>query len=157
MKILHICCNLAGSTVFPQMFESLNKAALEQIVFVPERRAKDMHKNEPKGIPTIYRMTVKATDMLFFFRKAQSLRRAHHAEHIAVRSDYSDFPVTDISVQLMLFFNGSTPHAKYNKGSLETQATRNNLCNRLNRRLNHPKIIEPRRYEYRAARRFASA
>lgn len=71
MKILHICCNLAGSTVFPQMFESLNKAALKQIVFVPERRAKDMHKNKPKGVPTIYRMTVKATDMLFFFRKAQ--------------------------------------------------------------------------------------
>lgn len=71
MKILHICCNLAGSTVFPQLFESLDRAGLEQVVFVPERRAKDMHKNEPKGVPTIYRMTVKATDMLFFFRKAQ--------------------------------------------------------------------------------------
>ena len=71
MKLLHICCNLAGSTVFPQLFESLDRAGLEQVVFVPERRAKDMHKNEPKGVPTIYRMTVKATDMLFFFRKAQ--------------------------------------------------------------------------------------
>ena len=71
MKLLHICCNLAGSTVFPQLFESLDRAGLEQIVFVPERREKDMHKNEPKGVPTFYRMTVKATDMLFFFRKAQ--------------------------------------------------------------------------------------
>lgn len=71
MKILHICCNLAGSTVFPQLFEELDKAGVEQIVFVPERRKKDMHKNEPKGVPTIYQMTVKASDMLFFFRKAQ--------------------------------------------------------------------------------------
>ena len=71
MSVLHICCNLAGSTVFPQLFEALAAQGLEQGVFVPERRAKDMHKNEPKGVPTVYRMTVKATDMLFFFRKAQ--------------------------------------------------------------------------------------
>ena len=35
--ILHICCNLAGSTVFPQMFEALRDEGLEQVVFVPEK------------------------------------------------------------------------------------------------------------------------
>ena len=38
MSVLHICCNLAGSTVFPQMFEALAGEGLEQIVFVPEKR-----------------------------------------------------------------------------------------------------------------------
>ena len=71
MKVLHICCNLAGSTVFPQLFEALREASLEQEVFVPERRAEDMNKNLPDGVTTHYAITVKATDMLFFFRKAQ--------------------------------------------------------------------------------------
>ncbi|MBR2942776.1 MAG: glycosyltransferase family 4 protein [Clostridia bacterium] len=71
MKILHICCNLAGSTVFPQLFEALCEAGLSQEVFVPERREADLNKNVPKGVTTHYAMTVKATDMLFFFRKAQ--------------------------------------------------------------------------------------
>ena len=71
MKILHICCNLAGSTVFPQLFEALCVAGLSQEVFVPERREADLNKNVPKGVTTHYAMTVKATDMLFFFRKAQ--------------------------------------------------------------------------------------
>ena len=69
--ILHICCNLAGSTVFPQLFEALKDAGLEQVVFVPEKRAEDLDKNEPKGIKTIRALTVKKSDALFFFRKAQ--------------------------------------------------------------------------------------
>ena len=28
MKLLHICCNLAGSTVFPQLFEALDAQGL---------------------------------------------------------------------------------------------------------------------------------
>ena len=36
MKILHICCNLAGSTVFPQLFEELKREGIAQTVFVPE-------------------------------------------------------------------------------------------------------------------------
>ena len=38
MKIQHICCNLAGSTVFPQLFEALDAQGVAQQVFVPERR-----------------------------------------------------------------------------------------------------------------------
>jgi len=71
MKLLHICCNLAGSTVFPQLFESLADAGLEQEVFVPERRAQNLEKNRPKGVATHAVLTVRPTDMLFFFRKAQ--------------------------------------------------------------------------------------
>ena len=37
MNLLHICCNLAGSTVFPQLFTALKAAGLEQTVFVPEK------------------------------------------------------------------------------------------------------------------------
>lgn len=47
MNVLHICCNLAGSTVFPQLFEALDAQGIEQIVFVPEKRAADLNKNEP--------------------------------------------------------------------------------------------------------------
>ena len=50
MSILHICCNLAGSTVFPQMFEALRDEGLSQIVFVPEKRAGDVGKNVPQGV-----------------------------------------------------------------------------------------------------------
>ena len=71
MSVLHICCNLAGSTVFPQLFEALDAQGLEQIVFVPEKRAEDLSKNEPRGVKTVRAMTVKQSDALFFFRKAQ--------------------------------------------------------------------------------------
>ena len=71
MKLLHICCNLAGSTVFPQLFEALNLAGLEQEVFVPEKYASNVGKNAPKGVRTHTAMTVKRTDAIFFFRKAQ--------------------------------------------------------------------------------------
>ena len=71
MSILHICCNLAGSTVFPQLFEALRDQGLEQTVFVPEKREGDMGKNRPEGVDTHYALTVKKTDALFFFRKAQ--------------------------------------------------------------------------------------
>jgi len=69
--ILHICCNLAGSTVFPQMFEALRDEGLEQIVFVPEKRRKDLGKNEPEGVQTHSALTVKRRDALFFSRKAK--------------------------------------------------------------------------------------
>lgn len=71
MKLLHICCNLAGSTVFPQLFEQLSREGHEQTIFVPERRKADIGKNEPKNVPVIWALTVRETDMLFFFRKAQ--------------------------------------------------------------------------------------
>lgn len=71
MKLLHICCNLAGSKVFPQLFEALHAQGLSQEVFVPERRAGNVGKNQPRGVKTHTALTVKATDMLFFFRKAQ--------------------------------------------------------------------------------------
>lgn len=71
MKILHICCNLAGSTVFPQLFEALRDQGVRQEVFVPEKRPEDMNRNIPQGVATHYALTVKKTDALFFFRKAQ--------------------------------------------------------------------------------------
>ena len=71
MSVLHICCNLAGSTVFPQLFEALDAQGIEQIVFVPEKRAADLNKTEPHGVKTVRAMTVKQSDALFFFRKAQ--------------------------------------------------------------------------------------
>ena len=71
MKIQHICCNLAGSTVFPQLFEAIDAQGVAQQVFVPERRARDLCKNLPHNVPTQSALTVRASDMLFFFRKAQ--------------------------------------------------------------------------------------
>ena len=71
MKVLHICCNLAGSSVFPQLFEALKEAGLEQEVFVPEKNAGDIGKNLPNGVKTHVKLTVKKTDSLLFFRKAQ--------------------------------------------------------------------------------------
>jgi len=71
MSLLHICCNLAGSTVFPQMFEALQEKELEQVVFVPEKRRRDMGKNQPEGVETHYARTVRRLDTLFFSRKAK--------------------------------------------------------------------------------------
>ncbi|MDO5376954.1 MAG: glycosyltransferase [Clostridia bacterium] len=71
MKILHICCNLAGSSVFPQLFEALHDAGIEQEVFVPEKREEDLFKNAPEHVKTHAALTVKRTDALLFFRKAQ--------------------------------------------------------------------------------------
>ncbi len=71
MSILHICCNLAGSTVFPQMFEALRDEGLAQVVFVPEKRRRDLKKNEPVGVETHRRLTVRRSDAIFFSRKAK--------------------------------------------------------------------------------------
>ena len=71
MKILHICCNLAGSAVFPQMFEAMAAGGIDQEVFVPEKRAGDIGKNTPAGVKTHAELTVKRSDALLFFRKAQ--------------------------------------------------------------------------------------
>lgn len=71
MKILHICCNLAGSAVFPQLFEALHDAGIDQEVFVPEKREENLFKNVPEHVKTHAALTVKRTDALLFFRKAQ--------------------------------------------------------------------------------------
>lgn len=71
MKLLHICCNLAGSTVFPQLFEALDRCGVAQEVFVPEKHAALVGKNQPRGVATHTALTVRKTDALFFFRKAQ--------------------------------------------------------------------------------------
>ena len=71
MSILHICCNLAGSTVFRELFEALAQEGLGQTVFVPEKREENLGKNEPEGMLTVSAMTVKRSDSLLFFRKAQ--------------------------------------------------------------------------------------
>ena len=71
MKILHICCNLAGSTVFPQLFEALKREGVGQTVFVPEKSAANLGKNQPEGVETHAALTVKKSDALLFFRKAQ--------------------------------------------------------------------------------------
>lgn len=71
MKILHICCNLAGSTVFPQLFEALYGAGIDGEVFVPEKREENLGKNAPEHVKTHCALTVRRTDALLFFRKAQ--------------------------------------------------------------------------------------
>ena len=69
--ILHICCNLAGSSVFPQLFEAMRDSGVSQRVFVPEKYASNLGKNHPAGVETLQRLTVKRSDALLFFRKAQ--------------------------------------------------------------------------------------
>ena len=69
--ILHICCNLAGSTVFPQLFEALDELGIDQQVFVPEKHASNIGKNKPRRVTTVQKITVKQSDALLFFRKAQ--------------------------------------------------------------------------------------
>ena len=103
MSILHICCNLAGSTVFPQLFEALRDESHEQIVFVPEKYASNIGKNVPKGVDTHYGLTVKKTDALFFFRKAQ--RSVPEIEKTA------DLTKVSLIHAHTLFTDGSIAHA----------------------------------------------
>ena len=107
--ILHICCNLAGSTVFPQMFEALKDEGLEQIVFVPEKRRKDLGKNEPEGVETHSALTVKKSDALFFSRKAKrSVPAIENGVDLSrVKLIHAHTLFTDGSIALAL-------HEKYN-------------------------------------------
>ena len=75
--ILHVCCNLAGSSVFPQLFSALKDAGIGQRVFVPEKRRENLGKNIPGGVPVVQRLTVRMSDALLFFRKAQRSVPAH--------------------------------------------------------------------------------
>ena len=107
--ILHICCNLAGSTVFPQMFEALRDEGLEQIVFVPEKRRKDLGKNEPEGVETHAALTVKKSDAIFFSRKAKrsvpAIEKSIDMSRVKLMHAHTLF--TDGSIALAL-------HEKYN-------------------------------------------
>ena len=113
--ILHICCNLAGSTVFPQMFEALKDEGLEQIVFVPEKRRKDLGKNEPEGVETHSALTVKKSDALFFSRKAKrSVPAIENGIDLSrVKLIHAHTLFTDGSIALAL-------HEKYNIPSVVT-------------------------------------
>ena len=71
MRILHICRNLAGSTVFPELFEALHAAGTDQMVFVPEVTEKNRGRNVPPNVPTHYAVTLRNTDTVFFSRKAE--------------------------------------------------------------------------------------
>lgn len=71
MSVLHICCNLARSGVFHELFETLSGMGLSQKIFVPEKNARDLGKNEPAGIETHSALTVRASDSAFFFMKAR--------------------------------------------------------------------------------------
>lgn len=71
MSVLQICCNLAGSTVFRDLFEALRDQGLEQTVFAPQKHESELGKNEPAGVPTHCALTVRPSDSVLFFRKAQ--------------------------------------------------------------------------------------
>lgn len=107
--ILHICCNLAGSTVFPQMFEALRDEGLEQTVFVPEKRKRDVGKNQPEGVVTHVELTVKRTDALFFSNKAKrSVPAIENSVDLSrVTKMHAHTLFTDGSIALAL-------HKKYN-------------------------------------------
>ena len=107
--MLHICCNLAGSTVFAQLFEALRDEGLEQIVFVPEKRKRDMGKNQPEGVETLTALTVKRTDALFFANKAKrSVPAIENSVDLSrVKLIHAHTLFTDGSIALAL-------HKKYN-------------------------------------------
>jgi len=110
--ILHICCNLAGSTVFPQMFEALAGEGLEQIVFVPEKRRRDMGKNLPEGVETHYVRTVRKLDTIFFSRKAKRSVPAieKRVDMGCVRKIHAHTLFTDGSIAYALFKKYGTPY-----------------------------------------------
>ena len=110
MKLLHICCNLAGSTVFPQMFEALRDEGLEQIVFVPEKRRRNMGKNQPEGVETHCVRTVRMLDTIFFSRKAKR-------SVPAIEKQIDLHSVTLIHAHT-LFTDGSIAHALYKKHAI---------------------------------------
>ena len=105
--ILHVCCNLAGSTVFMQLFEALAASGEEQRVFVPEKRAQNMGKNVPRGVPTQYALTVRRSDALLFFRKAQ--RSVPQIERMP------DFGQVRLIHAHTLFTDGSIAHALHER------------------------------------------
>jgi len=71
VKILHICRNLCGSRVFPELFVELERQGLEQVVFAPEISLPPEGPPPMPGVQTYLCRTLRNTDTLFFFRKAQ--------------------------------------------------------------------------------------
>ncbi len=110
MSVLHICCNLAGSTVFPQLFEALRDEGVSQVVFVPEKREGSLGKNLPQGVETHVKLTVKSGDALFFFRKAQ--------RSVPVIEQTVDLRGIDLIHAHTLFTDGSIAHRLYEKHNI---------------------------------------
>ena len=110
--ILHICCNLPGSTVFGELFEALAQEGLSQTVFAPLKRAGDLQKNHPRGVETHAAVTVKKSDALLFPRKAQRtvpeiLRRV---DMQGVRLIHAHTLFTDGSIALSLSRKTGVPY-----------------------------------------------
>lgn len=113
MSVLHICCNLAGTAVFRELFEALAAEGLEQVVFAPEKREAELGKNEPVGVETHSVLTVRPSDSLLFFRKAQRtvpeiLRRV---DMRGVRLLHAHTLMSDGSVALRLHRQTGLPYA----------------------------------------------
>ncbi len=112
MSILHICCNLAGSGVFKEMFEALRDEGVEQIVFVPEKRKENLGRGQPEGVTVHDVLTVRKSDSLFFSRKAKRtvpeiLRRVDMRD---VRLVHAHTLFTDGSIALRLSQQTGVPY-----------------------------------------------
>lgn len=122
MSVLHICCNLAGSSVFRELFETLAGEGLDQIVFAPEKREENLGKNEPMGVETHSVLTVKESDAVLFFRKAQRtvpeiLRRVDMRD---VRLLHAHTLMTDGSIAMKLSRETGLPYVVTLRYSDET-------------------------------------
>ena len=71
MKILHICCNYAGTTVFRDLFTGLNRAGVAQVVYVPEKRPADMGRYGQTPFPVTYSLIVRPWDRALYYTKAR--------------------------------------------------------------------------------------
>lgn len=113
MSVLHICCNLARSSVFQALFETLRGAGLSQKVFVPEKNAGDLGRNAPEGVETHSALTVRPSDSVFFFMKARrsvpELRRRVSLEGVSLVHAHTLF--TDGSIALRLKEQTGLPYA----------------------------------------------
>ena len=111
--ILHICCNLPGSRVFCELFEALAREGIEQTVFAPLKRAGDLDRNLPRGVTAHTAVTVRRSDALLFFRKAQRsvpqiLRRVDMRD---ARLIHAHTLFTDGSIALRLSEKTGVPYA----------------------------------------------
>lgn len=72
MKILHICSGYSKQFLYKNMFVSLSKLKIDQIVFVPVRSEEELGKNDihdGKDIKIIYKFILKKLHRLLYLNK----------------------------------------------------------------------------------------
>ena len=75
MKLLHLCCNYAGSGLYRELFEKIHRPGIGQVVYVPVRRKMEIGMNASDLVPVTYSPLLKKWHRVLYKCKINALAK----------------------------------------------------------------------------------